>query len=193
MPEIFTLTDGILIAHLTWYRRGNVEATQMTIDRTPCGQPLPDLEIPMINTMVSCLGGEHRRLNDLTMQLAFSATKLAGEDEPTAIQRAIEVWEEIKSDLWPHLQIEEELVFSWGETHHAIPSTLLESLKTERQEIHRLVAALAPLSAIDGTQSSENRSAIARTLLALAQTLDSHVERYDGEVLPSILRALFRK
>jgi hypothetical protein len=28
------------------------------------------------------------------------------------------------------------------------------------------------------------------TLLALARTLDSHVERYDAEVLPSILRAL---
>jgi hypothetical protein len=33
----------------------------------------------------------------------------------------------------------------------------------------------------------------AETLLALAQTLDSHVERYDGEVLPSILRALFHR
>jgi hypothetical protein len=33
----------------------------------------------------------------------------------------------------------------------------------------------------------------AQMLLALGRTLDSHVERYDGEVLPSILRALFHK
>jgi hypothetical protein len=38
-----------------------------------------------------------------------------------------------------------------------------------------------------------DRDVFARTLLALAQTLDSHVERYDGEVLPSILRALFHR
>jgi len=32
-----------------------------------------------------------------------------------------------------------------------------------------------------------------QTLSALGRTLDSHVERYDGEVLPSILRGLFPK
>jgi len=166
----------------------------MTTDKTPCGHPLPDLEIPMINTMVSCLGSEHRRLSDLTMQLAFAATNLAADQGgDTAKQRALEVWDELRRDLWPHLQIEEELVFSWGETHHAIPAALLDSLKTEREELHKLVAALAVPSQVDDEAPSENRGAIARTLLALAQTLDSHVERYDGEVLPSILRALFRR
>jgi hypothetical protein len=34
--------------------------------------------------------------------------------EVMATQRAIEVWNEISQDLWSHLQIEDELVFSWG-------------------------------------------------------------------------------
>src|ERR1700730_2215927 len=115
----------------------NMEATQFRL--TPCGGPLPDLEVPMINSMVTCLGSEHRKLNDLIMQLAFAATRLATDpDAVTSKQRAIEVWTEIRSDLWPHLQIEEELVFSWGEAHHAIPGALLDTLKTERQELHKL-------------------------------------------------------
>jgi hypothetical protein len=40
-------------------------------------------------------------------------------------------------------------------------------------------------------QTAGDRSGFAQTLLALARTLDSHVARYDGEVLPSILSALF--
>ncbi len=42
-------------------------------------------------------------------------------------------------------------------------------------------------------QTAEDRIAFAQTLLALARTLDSHVGGYDGEVLPSILRALFHR
>jgi hypothetical protein len=42
-------------------------------------------------------------------------------------------------------------------------------------------------------QTAGERSSFAQTLLALARTLNSHVERYHGEVLPSILRALFQK
>jgi hypothetical protein len=191
---VFTLSAihvGIPIAHFGEYWRHNVEVTETPIDTTPCGDRLPDLEIPMINTMVSCLRSEHRRLNDLTMQLAFAATKLArNPDADTARQQAFEVWNEIRRELWPHLQVEEELVFSWGETHNAIPATLLDTLRTERGEMHTLVAALAES---DREQPSGNSDAVARTLQALAQTLDSHVERYDGEVLPSILRALFRK
>jgi hypothetical protein len=54
------------------------------------------------------------------------------------------------------------------------------------------------LPALSSEVDSEPRTAggraiFARTLLALAQTLDSHVERYEGEVLPSILRALFQR
>jgi iron-sulfur cluster repair protein YtfE (RIC family) len=166
--------------------------TQMTIG---CG-PLPDLEVPMITTMVACLGSEHRKLNYSTVQLAFAATRLASDPGAvTAYQQALKVWDEIRRDLWSHLQIEDELVFSWSETHHAVSETLLDTLKNERQEMRKLMAVLRPLSS--GTdrepQTARDRNAFAQTLLSLARTLDSHIERYDGEVLPSILRALFDK
>jgi hypothetical protein len=171
-------------------------AMQVTTQMTPCGGQLPDLEIPMISTMVSCLGSEHRKLNELTMQLAFAATRLAADpDAAAAKQRAGEVWDEIRRDLWAHLQIEEELVFAWGEAHRAISGALLEILKSERQEMRKLAAAL-PTSSPGGDRDLEtvgDRSGFAQTLLALARTLDSHIERYDGEVLPSILRALFHR
>jgi len=147
----------------------------------------------MINTMVTCLGSEHRKLDDHILQLAFAATRLASDPEAlTANQRAVEAWDEIRRDLWSHLQIEDGLVFSWGGAHNAIAGTLLDTLKIERQEMRKLVAALPALSSgVDHEpQTAGNRGAFARTLLALTQTLDSNVERYDGEVLPSILRAL---
>ena len=171
-----------------------MEAAETMTDKTPCGHALPDLEIPMINTMVMCLGSEHRKLNDLTMRLAFAATRLAADPKDVnATQRAVETWDEVRRDLWPHLQIEDELVFSWGAAHNAIPVTLLETLKTERQELHKLVASLPALSPDEELSPSVDHGAFARTLIALTQTLDCHVERYDGEVLPSILRALFKK
>jgi iron-sulfur cluster repair protein YtfE (RIC family) len=166
--------------------------TQMKFN---CNQ-LPDFEVPMINTMVTCLGGEHRRLNDLNMQLAFAATRLVGDPGAVAArQRALEVWDEVRHELRSHLQIEEELVFSWGEGHHAISDGLLETLKKERQEMGKLMAALHEFSAGGDreAQTGGDRGDFAQTLLALAMTLDSHVERYDGEVLPSILRTLFHK
>lgn len=173
-----------------------MEATRNTTRMTACGGPLPELEVPMINTMVICLGSEHRKLNLLNLQLAFAATRLAADTfSVTANRRAVEVWEDIRRDLWSHLQIEDELVLSWGEAHHAISDTLLDSLKIERQEIRKLVAALPALSSgVDREpQTAGDRGALARTLLALTQKLDSHIERYDGEVLPSILRALFHR
>ncbi len=173
-----------------------MEIDQLIAQMSPCGGPLPDLEVPMINTIVTCLGAEHRKLNELTMRLAFAAAHLAGDSDAIAAQQlALELWDEIRDDLWPHLQIEEELVFSWGEAHQAISSPLLDTLKTDREEMHKLVAALPALSLGKGqdAETSADRGALARTLLALAQKLDSHVERYDGEVLPSIRRALFHK
>jgi len=171
-----------------------MEAKDFTIQKTPCGSPLPELEVPMINTMVACLGAEHTKLNGLDMRLAFAASRLAG--DPGAIassQQAQRVWDEIRQDLWSHLQIEDGLV-SWGEAHHAIPDALLETIKNERQEMHKLIATLHELSLdVDSKLTARDRSAFAQTLLALARTLDSHVERYDGGVLPSILRALFLK
>src|SRR5208282_1482434 len=120
------------------------------------------------------------------MQLAFAATRLASDRGAVAAnQRALQVWDEIRHDLWSHLQIEDELVFSWGPAHHPISDTLLDSLKSERQEMRKLMAALRE------PQTAGDRGVFAHTLLALARMLDSHVERHDGEVLPSILRALF--
>jgi hypothetical protein len=179
-----------------------MDAMQVTTRMTPCGSPLPELEVPMINAMVTCLGSEHRKLDEHTLQLAFAATRLASDpDSPAAEQRAIEVWDEIRLDLWSHLQIEDG-VFSWGEAHHAISDTLRETIQTERQAMRKLVAALPALSpdmereprtAGDDAIFSQTPLPLAQTLLALARTLDSHVERYEGEVLPSILRALFHR
>jgi hypothetical protein len=95
--------------------------------------------------------------------------------------------------LWSHLQIEDGLV-SWGAEHHAISSALLDTLRNQRQELRKLMATLRALpSGVDRDQTTQDRTAFTRTLLALARTLDSYVERYDGGVLPSILRALFPK
>ncbi len=173
-----------------------MEATQITTPMTPCDGPLPELEVPMINTMVACLASQHRKLDDLAVQLALAAAKLAADpDAGTAEQRALEVWHEIRRDLWSHLQIEDELVFSWGRAQHAISGKLLDNLMIERQETRKLVAALPALSpGVDRKpQTAGDRGALGRTLLALARTLDSHVERYDSDVLPSIRRALFHR
>jgi hypothetical protein len=171
-----------------------MEAKDFTIRKSPCSSPLPELEGPMINTMVACLGVQHRKLNDLNMQLAYGATRLAS--EPSAIeayQRVLQVWEEIRQDLWSHLQIEDGLV-SWGEAHHAISGTLLDTLRNEREEMRKLIAALPELSSdVDRDHAAGDRNAFAQTLLALARTLESHVERLDGGVLPLILRALYPK
>ena len=92
-----------------------------------------------------------------------------------------------------HLRIEDGLV-RWGEAHHAISSALLDTLKNERQEMRKLIATLRELSSgVDREQTAGSRTAFAQTLLALARTLDSHVERYDTGVVPLILRALFLK
>jgi len=174
----------------------SMEASQATTQmKFNCNQ-LPDLEGPMITTMVSCMGGEHRKLNDLNMQLAFAATRLVADpDAVAARRRALEAWEEIRHELRSHLQIEEELVFSWGEGHHAVPDSILETLKKEREEMRKLMAALHDFSSGGDRepQSAGDRAGFAQTLLALVVTLDTHVERYDAEVLPSILRALFHK
>jgi iron-sulfur cluster repair protein YtfE (RIC family) len=173
-----------------------IEASQVTTQMKFNCNRLPDLEVPMINTMVTCIGAEHRKLNSLNLQLAFAATRVAGDPGAvTASEKAMEVWEEIRHELRSHLQIEDELVFSWGDAHHAISDTLLETLKNERQEMRKLIAALHAFSSGGDpkSQTGGDRGGFARTLLAMARTLDSHLERYDGEVLPSILRALFQK
>ena|ERR1700733_11858490 len=165
-----------------------------TTDISPCGGPLPDLEVPMINTMVNCLGSEHRKLNYLTIQLALAATRLASNPEDAeAGHRALELWEEIGRDLWPHLQIEDELVFSWAEARQAIAPALLDSFKKEHQELHKLVTNLTASKADSQPLTFDADENPGRTLVALAQMLDWHVERYDSEVLPAVIRALFRK
>jgi hypothetical protein len=141
VEEFDHFRSGIEIALLWSQETNNMEATQVSIQSTPCCGPLPDLEIPMVNTMVACLGYEHRKLSGHVMRLALAATRLAADpDAAETHQRAVEVWDEIRRDLWSHLQIEDELVFSWGEARRAIPNSLVESLKLERQEMHKLVA-----------------------------------------------------
>jgi hypothetical protein len=159
---------------------------------TPCDSPLPELEVPMINTMVACLGIEHRQLNVLIMQSACAATRLA--NDPGAVnanERALQVRDEIQHALRSHLQIEDGLV-SWGKEHHAISAALVDFMQNERLEMRKSMTALRVLSSgVDQEpQTVEDRGGFAQTLLALARTLDSHVERYYAEVLPSILRAL---
>jgi len=171
-----------------------MEAKDTMIRKAPCSGPLPDLEVPMINTMVACLGVQHRKLNDLNMQLAYSATRLASDGGSMETdQEVLRVWDEIRQDLWSHLQIEDGLV-SWGEAHHAISGTLLDALKNERQEMRKLIATLRELSSgVDREQTAGSRAAFAQTAMALSGTLESHVERYDSGVLPLILRGLFLK
>ena len=171
-----------------------MEAKDTTIRNTPCGGPLPELEVPMINALVACLGAEHRRLSGLNMQLAYAATRLAA--DPGALeanQNVLRVWDEIRQILWSHLQIEDGLI-SWGEAHHAISGALIDTLKNERQDMRTLIAALPELTSdVERAQTTRSRAAFAQTLLALARTLESHVERYDGGVLPLILLTLFPK
>src|SRR5271163_5317124 len=94
-----------------------------------CSGSLPEAEVPMINTMVACLGREHRKWDGLNMQLAFAAMSVARDPGAVAAnQRALRAWDEIRHDLWSHLQIEDELVFSWGEEHRAISGVLLDNL-----------------------------------------------------------------
>ena len=172
-----------------------MEVTQMTPRIAPCNSPLPELEVPMINAMAACLECEHHRMGDRILQLALAATRLAGERETsTAGHSALEIWDDIRSDLRSHLQIEEELIFSWGAEHHAISPNLLHSLKIERQEMHYLVASLHD-SLDDHHQppTATARDALAQTLLSIARKLDMHIERYETEVLPSIRRMLFQK
>jgi iron-sulfur cluster repair protein YtfE (RIC family) len=171
---------------------GELSTSQMS----QCRGPLPDLEIPMINTMVNCLGSEHRKLDERVLQLALAASRLANHPgELTAKATAVEAWNDIRRELWSHLQIEDELVFSWGKEHQAISPALLDALKIERQEMRRLMTALSQLPPVDGrgAESVEQYATFARILIALAQNLDSHVERYDADVLPSILRVVFHQ
>ena len=61
-----------------------MEAKDFPIRKTPCSSPLPELEVPMITTMVTCLGSEHRKLDQLNVQLAFAATTLASDPDALA-------------------------------------------------------------------------------------------------------------
>src|SRR5580700_11189951 len=71
-----------------------------------------------------------------------------------------------------HLQIEDGLV-PWGEAHHAISSALLDTLKNERQEMRKLIATLVNRRRRSNAANHRGRTALTRTLLALARTLDS--------------------
>src|SRR5215471_788016 len=172
-----------------------MEATQVTAyEAPPRSGAMPELQIPMISTLVGCLASEHRRLDEHVLQLALAANRLATHpDELGAKTRALEAWDEIRRELWSHLQIEDALVFSWGTVHQAISKSLLDSVKAEREEMLRLLASMLDVSSGETRTPPAlvNYGTFAQTLTALVQNLDSHVERYEGEVLPTILRGLF--
>jgi iron-sulfur cluster repair protein YtfE (RIC family) len=150
----------------------------------------------MISTMVRSLESEHRKLDELILQLSAAATRLVSNPtEVSAKARAIDAWDAIRQELWSHLQIEDSLVFSWGNANRAISPVVLESLRAERQEIRTLLAALPDLpSGKDSEdQAIADGAGFARTLIALAQNLDSHVAGYDAAVLPAILQSALQQ
>jgi iron-sulfur cluster repair protein YtfE (RIC family) len=195
-PQIQYAFAGIDIAPASPEARKMDSTQHIATQLSPCNRALPDLEVPMINTMVTCLVSEHRKLGEHILQLALAATRLArdpGELGMTA--RALESWDAIRRELWSHLQVEDELVFSWGDAHQALSPALVANLRVERQEMRRLLATLPNLPSDEGRglKSKADADTFARTLTALAQNLDTHIERYDAEVLPAILRAVFDK
>ena len=161
--------------------------------KADCFVALPELEVPMIDSLVSCLTREHLKLDEQILQLTLVATRLAANpnDNQTG-GHATELWAGIRRYLWSHLQIEDELVLTWGEAHHAITVALGETLETERQEMRRLLAVLGSYAGPRGIpRDFRDREGFAKSLLALLPTLATHVERYEGEVLPAIQRVLF--
>ena len=170
-----------------------MEAAQLTAQVTPCSEPLPDLEIPMINALVACLGSEHRKLSNLVTRLALLAARPIDMSNAAVANRdTLEIWEEMRRVLRSHLQIEDELVYSWGAGHHAFSASLLAALNDEREKLRKLLTDLPAVSSGAGKEPqilTEHRA----TLLALTAILDSHVERYDDEVLPAIRRTLFHR
>ena len=171
-------------------------AIRFDTQTSPCDRALPNLQVPMINTMVRCLEAEHRKMDERILQLALAATRLASApNELTARARAVEAWDEIRRELWSHLQIEDELVFSWANSHRALTPAMLEALKSDREQMRNLLASLPQLEASDavGPESNLDGAGFAQSLIALAQNLDSHIEHYDTEVLPAVLRAVFSK
>jgi len=168
-----------------------MEAIEVMPRTSPCGGPLPEHEVPMINTMVNCLINEHRRLDEQIIELALAASRLGANPHVMRDgERAAELWNSIQHDLWSHLQIEDEVVLTWGEAHHAMGAAFLGTLQREREELRKLIATLPAWNAIAAV---EYRESYAKTLLEIAQKLDSHVALYDSEVLPAILRALFNR
>ncbi len=98
----------------------------------------------MIATLVKCLGSEHRNLDELNVQLAFAASTSAVDPEAVAAgKRLFELWDEIRRDLWSHLQVEDALVFGWGGANHAISGGLIQASKTEHEEMRKSLAVLS--------------------------------------------------
>jgi hypothetical protein len=157
-----------------------------------CFAALPDLEVPMTRSMLSCLTNEHTKLEEQMLQLVLAATRLAADpNDDEANRQTVDMWEGIRSYLWSHLQIEDELVMVWGAAHHAIPGALGETLEKERQEIRKSLAGPALHTDDRGTPTNAaEREGFARSLLGVSRTLSAHVQRYEGEVLPALQRAL---
>ena len=56
-----------------------LDLIQLTTQMSPCSNPLPELQIPMINTLVRCLQSEHEKLAEHILELALAANRLSSE------------------------------------------------------------------------------------------------------------------
>jgi len=137
-----------------------------------------------INALVNCLALEHRRFDDALMSLAAASASLATDPLNSGLhQRATQAWAGLKSDLWFHLERENDLVIWWAETH--IGYDFVRELSREQRamrELVRQVEAVAP---------KENEAALfqARAFVALANLLDRHIEHHENSVFPVIRKA----
>ena len=69
-----------------------MEAAQLMTQKTPCSEPLPDLEVPMINAIVTCLSSEHKKLSSLINRLALIASRpVDGQTATTVNLDALEI------------------------------------------------------------------------------------------------------
>ena len=159
--------------------RRRLPRTQMTFR---CSS-LPELEVPMINTMVTCLGSERRRLNYTTLQLAFAATRLASDPGAVTANQLVlpKVWGRRDTALRSMVAFAKSKTVwctLWGEAHHTVSGTLLDTLKNEREEMRkqRVLSVRCRRLQIVYRKSAGERNGFAQILLALAGTLDSHVQ-----------------
>jgi len=144
----------------------------------------PDSEVPLLNAIVSCLTREHQRFEEPLMRLANAATRLHSDPSNSKLYKdAVAAWSALSANLWTHLQLESDVVLSWGAARNDVPTELVEALRSEATRIRDLVKAF---------DSAGDRLEAAKALSGLAHLLDEHIERQDHQLFPAIQRSLFK-